>query len=249
MEKKYCPDCDGRALCPPTCEHNAGRAKQFCRIHGGGRVCAGEGCCTSVDVAGAFCTTCSPRPNRWSRTKEIRVAGCLESWRDAGAIPAFIWDRQNLDVDPAQCGRYRPDFVWETATGVVILEVDEGQHADYPLRCELARMLAVTVGKKGLPVHWLRFNPDAFHVDGSLVKASSTHRYDVLKARLMTALASPDYDHLFNIEYLFYDAPGAPGTAYAALDVANEGEVQLVQLADMDAYYEWCETREVSLGA
>ena len=38
------------------------------------------------------------------------------------------------------CGRVRQDFMWNHDTHCVILEVDEFQHKDRELRCELARV-------------------------------------------------------------------------------------------------------------
>jgi hypothetical protein len=70
-------------------------------------------------------------------------------------------------ADSTQCGRYRPDFVYEWAEGVLILEYDEQMHSDRAKRCELVRMAEVSHGYGGRPVCWVRFNPDAFKLAGT----------------------------------------------------------------------------------
>ena len=185
-----------------------------------------------------------PRARTNSRFKEAQIAGFLDEWHVASLIPDFRWNRQNPKADTVQCGRYRPDFAFEGATGVVILEVDEDQHARNELRCELLRMAEVSMGYGGMPVHWIRYNPDAF----KLGDASMGHlwqrkeRAALLQSRLVEALDAPDYEHFMTIEYVCYDTPGLPGLTAAELPAKAgvDGEVQIVRLKDMDAFHAWC---------
>ena len=82
---------------------------------------------------GAYCKTCVPSPSRSSRSTEIRLAAQLEEWANAGELPHTwtTWNRAIATIDPAQCARRRPDFVWELDDEqcVVIVEVD-GDDAD-----------------------------------------------------------------------------------------------------------------------
>ena len=88
-------------------------------------------------------------------------------WASKDLIPIYTtWNRQNPMADPAQCGKYRPDFVYERPSSVVVVEFDENQHKTYALRCELARMAEVSLGYGGCPVHWVRYNPDSFRMNG-----------------------------------------------------------------------------------
>ena len=138
------------------------------------------------------------------RKGEKNMADKLNKWADEGLLPSRpTWNRQNPNADPVQCGKYRPDFVFETELGVVISEYDEHQHTAYKRYCELSRMLEVSHGYNQRPVHWIRYNPDFFSMDGRTDVDSET-RDTVHLEHLQSALKSPDYEHFITIEYLFY---------------------------------------------
>ena len=191
---------------------------------------------------GDLCPTCMPRPYRRSRAKELQVAAFLYEWRGARQIPRFVWNKQNPNADPVQCGRFRVDFVFKSPVQVVALEVDEQAHRTYDLRCELVRMAEASLAYGGRPVHWIRYNPDSFKIDGVGRRMSQAARMDLLKARLMGALAqAPDYDHFLTIEFICYDTPGRfAGLQPAGFDVGADGEVQLIKLRDIDHFRVWC---------
>jgi len=82
--------------------------------------------------------------------------------------------------------RIRPDFVWELADRVVVLEVDEEEHRLYELTCERARVhkLHELFGK---PLILLRYNPDAPLVKlGKRKRAEGGHAW--LQALLLQLL-------------------------------------------------------------
>ena len=60
------------------------------------------------------------------------------------------------------CYKYRPDFVWDFVSHICILEVDENQHNTYQCECEQSRMINITQDFGGIPVVWIRFNPDRY---------------------------------------------------------------------------------------
>lgn len=60
------------------------------------------------------------------------------------------------------CYKYRPDFVYDFVTHIAILEVDEHQHESYQCECEQKRMINLTQDFGGIPVVWIRFNPDSY---------------------------------------------------------------------------------------
>ena len=108
-------------------------------------------------------------------------------------------------------------------------------------------MMEISLGYGGAPVHWIRYNPDAFKVDGVTREMKRQERVDILRARLLSALAAPDFEHLITIEYLFYDTPGLPGLAPAGEDIGTDGEVQMVRLAGVGAFHAWCASTGVSV--
>ena len=61
-----------------------------------------------------------------------------------------------------------------------MLEVDEDQHKHKGYSCDLARMAKVhetlTLAGSDIPIFWLRYNPNAFRVDGVLQKVKKVDR-------------------------------------------------------------------------
>ena len=210
-QKGKCAIHGGSALCPWTCVTNGGKQKAYCQHHGGARLCVG--CRTTImQKQGTQCRTCAPVANRHARVREARMACTLQEWADRGLAPQFtLWNRQNPEADPAQCGRYRVDFVFEWEEGVVLLEYDEQMHSDRDRRCELVRQAEVSLGYGGRPVHWIRFNPDAFKLDGETRVTRRQEREAVLLQTLNAAWAAADYDHFITVDYICYDQTAGVG--------------------------------------
>ena len=133
------------------------------------------------------------------------MAAKLDRWADLISIPKYTtWNKQNPAADPAQCGKYRPDFVYELPTSVVIVEFDERQHADRALKCELTRMAEISLGYGGMPVHWIRYNPDPFGHDGIRYNPDKAKREALLLSQLRQALdgTAVDYEHFITVTFI-----------------------------------------------
>jgi hypothetical protein len=65
-------------------------------------------------------------------------------------------------VNGGDCGKERPDRVYEFPDKIVILECDEHQHRDRQCLCEQTRMINIAQGYGGLPVYFIRWNPDDY---------------------------------------------------------------------------------------
>lgn len=71
------------------------------------------------------------------------------------------WTSQDGYIMQKDCdGVYRPDFVWELQTHIVILENDENQHKNMAYSCDTRRMVDIVNNYGGRPVVFIRFNPD-----------------------------------------------------------------------------------------
>lgn len=183
-----------------------------------------------------MCQTCAPVAKHKSRTREARMAAKLDDWAREDHIPRYTsWNKQNPLADPAQCGKYRVDFEFQYDIGVVLLEFDEQMHADRVLRCELVRQAEVALGYGGLPVHWIRFNPDAFKVDGITRMTKREEREKELLKQLQQALSHADYQHPVTVTYICYNK---------AMQTGDENElVQTHKFKTMEAYNVWVEAR------
>ena len=132
-------------------------------------------------------------------------------------------------ADPAQCGRYRPDFVFEWAEGVLLLEYDERMHSDRIQRCELVRMAEASLGYGGRPVFWIRYNPDAFKVAYKTLRTSIKQREAVLLKMLQDMIGDADYDHIMTVCYVCYHKP----------EHTEDNIVQTFKFTHMDDYEAW----------
>lgn len=171
-----------------------------------------------VQKQGDVCKTCAPSASRHSPVREARMAAQLGAWANQGLLPAVTrWNKSNPQADPVQSGLYRVDFVFESQCRVVALEYDERMHADRDRRCELVRMGKASVGYGGRPVHWVRFNPDAFKVGDATRRTVAKERDAVLLRVLQEAVGRMDMPvddgPFMTIDYVCYDndKPSAQG--------------------------------------
>ena len=221
--------------------------KRHCKHCGGAYVCINGECETTTSVPNTMCKKCCPTPFRTARSAEIRLAAILNIWFAKQLLPIYTaWDRQNKEADVVQCGRFRPDFLWEVEKEqrVVILECDEYAHRRESIRCELTRMLQLAFGFGGRPVHIVRYNPDPLPLVKTLPqkeeRQAQKFRKTLLLERMSAALAHPKQDnagarfqHFLTVEYLYYyDIPGSALTA---------PHVQTIAFKESVDYEAWAE--------
>jgi len=129
----------------------------------------------------------------------------------------FTWNDQVIDTS---CTKQRPDFVFHCGSHVIIVEVDEEQHKSYKscgntkdevFKTEARRMYNVGNIFVGLPVTFLRFNPDNFKdTDGKKVTIATSKRHDILIKWLKKCIKndfawSSNGQPKLRVKYLFYD--------------------------------------------
>jgi hypothetical protein len=112
------------------------------------------------------------------------------------------------------CSTSRPDFVYHLGSHILIIEVDENQHKSYT-SCkesediegrkltENKRMFGIFQSFEGLPVIFLRYNPDTFRVSNKLVKISEQMRMEILLLWIKKLLTEKITGCM--VKYLFYD--------------------------------------------
>jgi len=116
-------------------------------------------------------------------------------------------DRErHRDLRKLQSTSARVDFQLKRDEDVIFNhEVDEHQHNDRMVSCETRRMADVTAhlrleGFKGKAV-WIRYNPDAFKVEGAKRRVKREERERILVEFLKTYKPQLDME----IIYMFYD--------------------------------------------
>ena len=165
-----------------------------------------------------------------AQEERVRSALLAAGWKEytlAETMPPVGFFRREKRID-FKCAKLesrttwcRIDFVLGVPNGYIFLEVDEGQHKfgyGDELSCDMKRMACVMESlavetEYNLPnLYWLRYNPNAWRVDGNLCSIPKVER----EARLVAWLSSFECVNQFGIGYAFYDCEaadedGAPG--------------------------------------
>lgn len=71
-------------------------------------------------------------------------------------------DSTDIVIERGACGRERPDRTFDFGDKIVILECDENQHQNYESECERVRMINISQSYGGIPVYFIRWNPDHY---------------------------------------------------------------------------------------
>jgi hypothetical protein len=98
----------------------------------------------------------------------------------------------------------RLDFTIYKVDRVVAIECDEREHDREPVLCEVTRMLDVAAQhrlRSDLPLHFIRFNPDGYQVDGRAQKPKMAERHKELVLAIEEPVAAP-----LSISYICYSS-------------------------------------------
>ncbi|GAQ93660.1 Zinc finger-containing protein [Klebsormidium nitens] len=135
------------------------------------------------------------------KREEVRIAKLLEG-------SSIDFKREHYVNFGCLQGTFaRADFVIIQNGKVVVLEVDEYQHESYGVACDVARMAKIyeawLLEGNGLPVRFLRYNPNAYHVDGKKQKVKRAAREERLLEAIREA-SEADGDGM-QVRYMYYD--------------------------------------------
>ena len=102
-----------------------------------------------------YCEYCNPTT---IKTARFSKQNDLMNYLDSSGLKGNSTDKI---VNPG-CGLERPDRVFETDEYILILECDENQHRDRACSCEQTRMVNIGQAYGGIPVYFIRWNPDDY---------------------------------------------------------------------------------------
>ena len=156
-QKSTCKECGGSSICMH------GKRKSTCKECGGSRLCKTPLCEThaSNPAYNGYCLRCCifmcPHLQvvRNYKTKENEVV-C----RIMKMIPECTWISDCKIEDG--CSKRRPDLRVDLGTHVLIVEIDEHEHAVYECTCEHRRMMEISQDFGHRNVVFIRFNPDRY---------------------------------------------------------------------------------------
>jgi len=101
----------------------------------------------------------------------------LMSYLDLRGLHGTTTDKQ---IDSGSCGKERPDRLFELDDKIIILECDENQHKDRTCMCEQTRMVNIGQSLGGMPVYFIRFNPDRYIPQNKTLEVDSiSKRYNL----------------------------------------------------------------------
>lgn len=163
------------------------------------------------------------------KKKEEWFKGLLQSHDIAFDREARISYHCDKDAGGLQNTLARLDFVIYKPDHLVICSVDEFQHVDYGVACDVARMskVATAIRQSGdmRPVCWLRINPDTVRVNGERAKIPRKTREAVIIRSIRNS------DQLLRgkevaVHYLFYDVQD--GVAAVTIDQEYDSHWKLL---------------------
>lgn len=103
-----------------------------------------------------FCETCDP-----NKIKIVMLAK-QNALQTALELHGLKFTSVDKIIDNGICGKERPDFIFDMYKFILILECDEHQHKDRQLTCETTRMINIGQSYGGIPVYFIRWNPDDY---------------------------------------------------------------------------------------
>ena len=89
------------------------------------------------------------------KTKERSIVEFVQSLN-----PELSWKVDKRVEDG--CSKRRPDLLLDLGYQVIIVEIDENQHANYDCSCENKRLMELSKDEQHRPIIFIRFNPDEY---------------------------------------------------------------------------------------
>ena len=198
-----------------TYDMNSRKSDRFCETHApnGARALVVSLCgqCGLPDVlnTASLCATCDPvARERVLHAKELVVKEVL-------VTAGWKYESHDAMLEQGACYSYRPDFVFDAVSHMVVLEVDEHQHASYPAECERTRMLAIAQ-TFGMPTAFVRYNPVTFvcGLSGRKSFMSNAQRHAQLLLWLANAFNNDDVSGCIVVR-VCYDGFATESAAWA----------------------------------
>ena len=113
-------------------------------------------------------------------------------------------DSTDIVIERGACGRERPDRTFDFDDKIVVLECDEHQHRDRQCLCEQTRMMNISQSYGGMPVYFVRWNPD--HYDSTIPESVSKRHKRVADflVEIRDGLVEVP-EALLSATYMYYD--------------------------------------------
>jgi hypothetical protein len=145
-----------------------------------------------------LCEFCNPLKFTIGR---LAKQNALMEYLDIRGLEGYSTDKM---INLGECGKERPDRIYDFTDKIVILECDENQHKDRQCVCEQQRMINISNSFGGMPVYFIRWNPDKYK---SSIQTPINIRHKVC-ADLITDIINERITlpkNLTSVIYLYFD--------------------------------------------
>ena len=88
---------------------------------------------------------------------------------------------------------------------IVFVEVDENRHKSYCELGEINRMKNIYMNEGGIPILFIRYNPDNFKDNNNKIKKLSQAKREELLIKWLNKYKNDGLKHNLSVNYLFYD--------------------------------------------
>ena len=147
------------------------------------------------------CEYCSPESfKRATHAKQNAIMDYLDIRNLKGNFTDKV-------IDGGACGLERPDRIYDLGDKILIFECDEEQHRARACECEQTRMVNIGQSFGGVPVYFIRWNPDNYKPLGHTKMEDIKKRY-ILVADLIADISANRVvlpNAFISVIYLYYD--------------------------------------------
>ncbi len=149
-----------------------------------------------------LCELCNPSSFITSR---LAKQTALMAYLDNRGLNGISTDKM---VDNGICGKERPDRVYDFGNKIIVLECDENQHQERACICEQTRMINIGQSFGGIPVYFIRWNPDNYSPENNKKKSEILSKRHKLCGDLINDIKNNKINlpiALVSVIYLYYD--------------------------------------------
>jgi hypothetical protein len=148
------------------------------------------------------CESCNPES--WA-TIRLAKQNALMNYLDSRGLNGESTD---TIIDSGICGKERPDRIYDYGDKIIVLECDEHQHKHRACSCEQTRMVNIGQTFGGIPVYFIRWNPDDYQTENDKKQPENLERRHKLCGDLINDIKNRKIElpnALVSVIYLYYD--------------------------------------------
>jgi hypothetical protein len=146
-----------------------------------------------------YCEYCDPMN---THTRCFAKQTALFEYLDARDLSG---NQSDSMINSGKYGKERPDRIYNCRDRVIILECDENQHKQYSRDCEVLRMKNISQCFDGIPVYFIRWNPDNYKSVNTIETVGKRHKRvgDLIENIINSKYELPIA--LCSVLYMYYD--------------------------------------------